>query len=121
MVEGFFWDDAWLRAAAAEAYTVSLMEAAAVARAKAPWRHVAASVSPTSDGIRVGSPDAALAEGGSPAHTIEPSRKVAKFKDGGFATGPIQHPGFGGTPFMREAAAVWPELFNAAARRTFPG
>ena len=115
----FFWDDAILRVAAVEAYKISVAEAAGVARAKAPWRHVAESISPSPDGIKVGAPDFALAEGGAKAHEIEKSG-VTKFPDGGFATGPIQHPGFQGTPFMRTAAEAWPELYNTAARATFP-
>ena len=116
----FFWDDSILRVAAVEAYKLSVAEAAGVARAEAPWNHIKASIAPSSDGIKVGAPDAALAEAGAGAHTIEPTSKVAKFKDGGFATGPIQHPGFKGTPFMRTAAEAWPELYNTAARATFP-
>ncbi|HXJ65629.1 MAG TPA: hypothetical protein VNN79_17875 [Actinomycetota bacterium] len=115
----FFWDDAILRVAAVEAYKISVAEAAGAARAKAPWRHVAESVSPSPDGIRVGSPDAALAEGGAKAHTIEKSG-VTHFASGDFASGPIEHPGFQGTPFMRTAAEAWPELYNTAARTTFP-
>jgi len=115
----FFWDDSILRVAAVEAYKLSVAEAAGVARAEAPWNHIKASISPSPDGIRVGAPDAALAEGGAKAHEIEKSG-VTKFPDGGFATGPIQHPGFQGTPFMRTAAEAWPELYNTAARATFP-
>jgi hypothetical protein len=121
-VGGFYWNDSWLHAAAAESYKLSVAEAAAVARSRAPWAHVAASISPTSNGIRVGASDAALAEKGAGAHVIEPSRKVAKFSSSGdFATGPIKHPGFGGTPFMQPAAEAWPSLFVQTAKRVFPG
>jgi hypothetical protein len=125
MPTGFYWNDSWLRAAAAEAYRISVAEAAGVAKSRAPWAHVAASISPTTDGIRVSSPDAALAEGGAKPHTIDPAgggpARVLKFKTGGFASGPVSHPGFQGTPFMREAALAWPELFVSAAKVTFPG
>jgi hypothetical protein len=73
----------------------------------------------------VGSPLAKLEEGGSPPHTIDPAgggpATVLKFKTGGFASGPVQHPGFKGDPFMRETEAAWPELYISAARRAFPG
>jgi len=116
----FFWHDEILYAAAAEAYRISVTEAAAVARQRAPWRHVASSISPTTGGIRVGAPDAALAEGGARPHTIETGNKVTRFASGDFASGTIHHPGFKGTPFMRPAAEAWPELFVTAARGTFP-
>lgn len=121
MTGSFYWNDSWLRAAAAESYKLSVAEAAAIARAEAPWRHIQSSIHPTSNGIAVGAPDAGLAEAGAGPHMIEQSKKVAKFKDGGFATGPIQHPGFKGTPFMRTAADAWPSLFVNTARRVFPG
>ena len=116
-----YWDDAWLRAAVDAARREALAVSAAFARSRAPWRHVASSISPAPDGVRVASPDAALAEGGSRPHTIEPSRKVARFKDGTFATGPISHPGFKGTPFMRETAEAWPETVTGTLRRAIPG
>jgi len=114
------WDDAILLAAEKRAYVSSVVEATAVARARAPWAHVRASIEPSPEGIVVGSSDAALAEGGSPPHVIEPSRQVVRYADGDFATGPISHPGFRGTPYMREAAAAWPSLFDRAAMASFP-
>jgi len=116
----FYWNDSFLQAAAAEAYRISVAEASGVARAKAPWAHIKASISPTTNGIKVGAPDAALAEGGARPHVIESGSKVTRFASGDFASGTIKHPGFKGTPFMRPAAEAWPSLFNTAARGTFP-
>lgn len=121
MAANWYWNDSWLQAAAAESYRLSVAEAAAVARSAAPWQHIKSSISPTTDGIAVGAPDAALAEKGAGPHMIEQSKKIAKFKDGGFATGPIEHPGFRGTPFMATAADAWPSLFVQTAKRVFPG
>lgn len=119
-VSGFFWNDSWLKAAAARAYSVSVADAAGVARARAPWNHIKASIFPTSNGIAVGASDAALAEKGAKAHDIEKSG-VTRFPSGDFASGKIEHPGFRGTPFMQPAADAWPSLFVSAARSAFPG
>jgi hypothetical protein len=115
----FFWNDSWLKAGIAEAYRISVTEAAGVARSRAPWNHIKSSISPTTDGIRVGASDAALAEKGAKAHDIEKSG-VTRFANGEFASGKIAHPGFGGTPFMKPAAEAWPTLFNSAARAALP-
>jgi hypothetical protein len=116
----FYWNDSFLQAAAAEAYRISVTEAAGVARAKAPWNHIKASIGPTLDGIAVGAPDKYLAEGGARPHVIESGNEITKFNSGDFASGTIKHPGFSGTPFMKPAAEAWPSLFNTAARATFP-
>jgi hypothetical protein len=122
MTVDFYWDSGPLLAAAAASYRLGLVEAAAFARSRAKWRHVQASIRPGADGVVVGSPLARLEEGGAKAHEIEKSAtKVTKFKSGGFATGPIEHPGFQGNPFMRETEAAWAELYVSAARRAFPG
>jgi hypothetical protein len=121
-VSEFFWNDSFLYAAEAEAYRISVAEAAGVARERAAWRHVAETVAPSPAGIVVGSSDAKLLEGGARAHEIDPGRKgiLANPKAGFVSGGPVQHPGFRGTPFMRPAAEAWPELFITAARGTFP-
>jgi len=122
-VSEFYWNDSWLYAAEAEAYRISVVEATAVARERAKWRHVAETVVPSPGGIQIGSSDAALLEGGAQPHEIDPGRKgILASKARGFAAGgPVRHPGFKGTPFMRPAAEAWPELFVTAARGTFPG
>jgi hypothetical protein len=121
MSVSFHWDSGPLLRAAAESYKVGLEEAAVFARSRAAWKHVAATISPGADGVVVGSPDRGLLEGGSPAHEIEKTPgKVTAFKTGGFATGPIEHPGFAGKPFMRPTEAAWPEIYVGAARRVFP-
>lgn len=124
-VSNFYWDDSWLRAAAEESYRLALAESAGLARSLAKWRHVAETIEPAADGVAVGSPDAALLEGGARPHTIDPAgggpARVLKFKDGGFASGPVSHPGFQGSPFMRPTAEAWPATYTNTARAVFPG
>jgi hypothetical protein len=121
-VTGFYWNDGWLRAAAEESYRLALIESAAFARSKASWRHVASTIAPSTGGIVVGSSDAALLEGGAKAHQVERDpRKITKFPDGGFATGPIDHPGFKGSPFMGPTRDAWPTTYVQTAKRVFPG
>jgi hypothetical protein len=119
----FEWNPGALTARLRAAFGSSVREAAALAKARARWRHVAESVHVAGAGstvaeIEASSPDARLLERGARAHEEAPHGEALRFEGGdqGFARGAIEHPGFHGEPFLQPAAESWPELYRRAAR-----
>lgn len=78
-------------------------------------------------GILMGKGLAPIFEQGAKPHTIAPRRsggsrrrtgsKVLAFPDGGFASGPVQHPGMKAQPFMGPASSKAGLFFAAQAKR----
>lgn len=44
-------------------------------------------------------------------------RGALKFPDGGFSKAPVRHPGMAAKPFLRPAAAAFPQFYNAQLAR----
>lgn len=95
---------------------------AAKSRAAGASKRVAASIVVAGDRVVATHPLAPIIEEGGKPHTIEPKKgKVLKLADGGFVTGPVQHPGTPAKPFFRPTLPLWPELYRRNAVGAFRG
>jgi hypothetical protein len=104
---------------------------AASLRARSDWakaaavrcnsKRVAASIRVIGDRVAALDPLGSILEAGARPHTIEPKRKVMKLADGGFVSGPVQHPGSPAQPFMRPTLPLWAPLYRRAASGAFRG
>ena len=120
-----WWNDAPLKAAARRTFTASASDVADAARARAPWRRVAASIGTQHMGnvirVRASHPHAAMAEKGADPHPIDPRvGRILRMADGRFVTGGVRHPGFRGQPFLSPAARLFPSMFRVRGRQFFP-
>ena len=103
------WFPQRLNAAISTSFTVSLAKVAEDANAHS-WSKSGAVVRPTGENQAVLSPTGlgAIEEKGARPHEIDVGSKgFLAFKDGGFSSGPVQHPGMAAEPFLRPAAARW--------------
>lgn len=98
----------------------------AAAKAVSGSKRVASSVSvgggPTEYQVGSSSEIAPFIEYGTRPHVIDPGPgRVLAFADGGFATGPVNHPGMAATPFLRPLLPLWPSLYRRSAAGAFRG
>jgi len=108
--------------AAARAAASDFAKAAAI---RAPSKRVAASMkvlgSGTTFSVGPADPLGLLFERGVGPHLIEPKRTALKLADGGFVSGPVEHPGMRAQPFLRPTLPLWPNLYRRQAAQSFRG
>lgn len=134
-VTKIWWNSSALEAALKSAFRSAALDAKKVAQAKSPSKRVARAMNVQfTSGISANLSSrhflAPMFEKGTQAHTIAPrktsgSRKkkgttgtgvALKFKDGGFARGPVPHPGMKSRPFLRPVLPLFPGIYRAKAR-----
>jgi len=102
-------------------------EVTLAARAKAAGvsKRVASSIfmTGTTTNFTIGSksPLGILFEKGVGRHEINPKGNVLKLADGGFVTGPVEHPGMAAEPFLKPALALWVPAYQRAASGAIRG
>lgn len=121
----FYWNDTALLAAGPEALALAANDVRARAAALAQWPNVRSGIHAVGAGNAWGiissAPEGRFLEGGTAPHTEETTKfRALKFKTGGFARGPVPHPGTEAHPFMEPAVATFPAAFQVRARETFP-
>lgn len=116
------WQPEPLNAKLAAAAAPARVQWAGLARARCSSKRVGASIVVRGDRVAALHPLAPIIEGGAQPHTIEPAKKKAlKLADGGFVSGPVQHPGSPEKPFLRPTLPAWPMLYRRQAGGAFRG
>lgn len=125
MTATLIWRPELLNARLIAAAAPAAHDLARIAAMKARSRRVSASVRAVGVGtdFLVGSlhPLGKILEEGASPHTIEPRKRVLKMADGGFVTGPVQHPGSPAQPFLKPTLPLWPALYRRHAIGAFRG
>jgi hypothetical protein len=107
------------RPAAMEVEQAARLKAATASKRVAASIHLLGTV--TNFTIGSDSPLGILFEKGVGRHEINPKSNVLKLADGGFVTGPVEHPGMAAKPFLRPSLALWAPAYRRAASGALRG